>query len=222
MSEKLEPLLNCPFCGNEPKVRRTVEEYPAEGEQPAGEYEVHVAICCDTCGFEVGDEYLSTATENWNRRSSLAAVPEELRVPGEVSMLREELIPERLQRAIDVEASAPPHVKADPLGWLLDVESSMGCYIITEDGKPDRINSLVSAVGVNGWRLVAQVAAVALARALAPVPQAGWRLVPEEPTEDMVDAGVIATQGPTLGDRVVTAYRAMIAAAPAKPPTGDE
>jgi Lar family restriction alleviation protein len=62
-------LLPCPFCGKDPVVRRLVEEYPADDKHPAGEYEVHVTICCDGCGFEIGEEYKADAIAAWNRRS---------------------------------------------------------------------------------------------------------------------------------------------------------
>lgn len=68
MSQSKHKLHPCPFCGNGPVVRRTVEEYAAEGESPAGEYECWVSICCDTCGIEMGAEYLSEAAELWERR----------------------------------------------------------------------------------------------------------------------------------------------------------
>lgn len=61
-------LLPCPFCGEVPLVRRSTEEYPAEGDLPAGEYEIGVQICCDHCGIEQCDEYRADAIAAWNRR----------------------------------------------------------------------------------------------------------------------------------------------------------
>jgi len=42
----------------------------------------------------------------------------------------------------------------------------------------------------------------------------GWKLVPKEATEVMIDAGVAAEWGGTLGSRVANCYRAMLAASP--------
>jgi Lar family restriction alleviation protein len=64
-----EPL-PCPFCGGPAVVRKSMQEYPAEGEHPAGEYEAWVTIACDTCGIEIGDEYRVEAIAAWNRRSA--------------------------------------------------------------------------------------------------------------------------------------------------------
>lgn len=81
----------CPFCGTQPKTRITMEEYPAEGDSPAGEYDAWYNICCDECGIEVGAEYRSEALENWNKRkapeklfSSYADVPEPLPMEAEI------------------------------------------------------------------------------------------------------------------------------------------
>jgi Lar family restriction alleviation protein len=62
--------LPCPFCGGPAVVRRLMQEYPADGEHPAGEYEAWVTIACDTCGIEIGGEYRSEAIAAWNRRSA--------------------------------------------------------------------------------------------------------------------------------------------------------
>lgn len=58
----------CPFCGSEAKLRKLVEEYPADGVHPAGEYEAWFQVCCDNCGIEIGEEYRSDAIEAWNKR----------------------------------------------------------------------------------------------------------------------------------------------------------
>ena len=63
----------CPFCGNAPVVRRSVEEYAANAEGAdgeAGEYECWVNVCCHTCGIEIGAEYRSEALELWNARKA--------------------------------------------------------------------------------------------------------------------------------------------------------
>lgn len=81
----------CPFCGKAPTVRRTVDQYEAEGDSPAGEYESWVSICCDTCGIAMGAEYLSEATELWEKRTppeqfftSFDDVPEPLPMQAEI------------------------------------------------------------------------------------------------------------------------------------------
>jgi len=42
----------------------------------------------------------------------------------------------------------------------------------------------------------------------------GWKVVPVEPTDDMVDAGQSAKRGADDEDRVCNIYHAMLAAAP--------
>lgn len=64
-AEKLRP---CPFCGDHPVVRRIMEEYPADGTHPAGEYEARVTIDCNTCGVSLSEEYRSEAVALWNNR----------------------------------------------------------------------------------------------------------------------------------------------------------
>lgn len=71
MSDELKP---CPFCGGNPATRRIVEEYGADAEGPAGEYDAHFQIDCDTCGISIGGEHRSEATEAWNRRAPQPAV----------------------------------------------------------------------------------------------------------------------------------------------------
>lgn len=63
-------LANCPFCGNAPVIRRTMQDYPADDVHPAGQYEAAVHVCCGTCGFELVEEYQSEAIAAWNRRAS--------------------------------------------------------------------------------------------------------------------------------------------------------
>ncbi|TPM53232.1 hypothetical protein FJ959_22125 [Mesorhizobium sp. B2-2-4] len=48
----------------------------------------------------------------------------------------------------------------------------------------------------------------------------GWRIVPVEPTEAMINAGVSEAHGKTWGDIVANCHRAMLSAAPAPPATG--
>lgn len=64
-------ILGCPFCGGKPVVRKIVEEYPAEGNDPAGEYDAHYEINCDPCGFGLGEEYRDDVIAAWNRRAPL-------------------------------------------------------------------------------------------------------------------------------------------------------
>ena len=64
-----DDIASCPFCGDPPVVRRTVQEYPADGEHPAGEYDARVTIDCDTCGISMGEEYRDDAIAAWNRRT---------------------------------------------------------------------------------------------------------------------------------------------------------
>ena len=66
---KHTPLACCPFCGKAPTVRRTVEEYDADEQSPAGEYDAHYHIQCDTCGIEQSEEYRDEAIALWNRRA---------------------------------------------------------------------------------------------------------------------------------------------------------
>jgi len=51
--------------------------------------------------------------------------------------------------------------------------------------------------------------------------KAAMVLVPREATEEMIDAGVTADHGSTLGDRVENCYRAMLAAAPSTTGMGE-
>ena len=60
----------CPFCGNAPVIRRTMQDYPSDDVHPAGQYEAAVHVCCDTCGFELVEEYQSEAIAAWNRRAT--------------------------------------------------------------------------------------------------------------------------------------------------------
>lgn len=62
---------------------------------------------------------------------------------------------------------------------------------------------------------LAEISLAALATPPAPSSQEGWKLVPVEPTEEMIEAGDRFMEGLSrLGD----AYEAMIAAAPAPEP----
>ena len=64
-----ETLLGCPFCGTQPNLRRSVEEYPADEDGPAGEFDVQTSVDCDECGISVSAEYRDEAIEAWNRRT---------------------------------------------------------------------------------------------------------------------------------------------------------
>lgn len=123
MSDTLKP---CPFCGSPPVLRKMVEEYPADADHPAGEYEAWFHIACDQCGFDLGDEYRSGAIAAWNRRASLREV--EARKPQEwVSV--DERMPEPGTECIvwcrEVVPGFGPYAKIDtwdeqreaPVGW---------------------------------------------------------------------------------------------------------
>jgi len=69
-------LAPCPFCGGKPALRRIVEEYEADSDGPAGEFDARFMICCDTCGIETGEEYRTEAIEAWNRRAAPALPPD--------------------------------------------------------------------------------------------------------------------------------------------------
>lgn len=79
-------LTPCPFCGGKPVLRRIVEEYEADSDGPAGEFDARFMICCDTCGIETGEEYRTEAISAWNRR----AVPS---LPQDVAKLIAEYRP---------------------------------------------------------------------------------------------------------------------------------
>lgn len=64
----------CPFCGSAPTIRRCMEEYPPDNEQPGGEYELGVIICCTSCGIEIEQEYRSESVKAWNKRTSHTAL----------------------------------------------------------------------------------------------------------------------------------------------------
>ncbi len=61
-------LKSCPFCGNKPAIRRCVEEYEADEQHPAGEYDAWFFIECDHCAIKIGEEYRSEAIKLWNTR----------------------------------------------------------------------------------------------------------------------------------------------------------
>ena len=63
-------LANCPFCGDAPVIRRTMQDYPADDVHPAGQYEAAVHVCCVTCGFELVEECQSEVIAAWNRRAT--------------------------------------------------------------------------------------------------------------------------------------------------------
>ena len=65
---KKQALKACPFCGHKPIVRRIVEEYEADADGPAGEWDAAFSIDCDTCGISVSEEYREDAISNWNNR----------------------------------------------------------------------------------------------------------------------------------------------------------
>lgn len=67
--EARETLKSCPFCDCEAVMRRTVREYGAGADGPAGEYDEWFAIHCDGCGINVGEEYREEAVSAWNRRA---------------------------------------------------------------------------------------------------------------------------------------------------------
>lgn len=64
--DKIKP---CPFCGKPPARRRIVEEYDADADGPAGEFDAWHNIECDNCGITVGEEYRSDAIAKWNSRA---------------------------------------------------------------------------------------------------------------------------------------------------------
>lgn len=73
-AERNDFYIPCPFCGGLPVMRKDVEEYPADGEHAAGEYEACHMLCCDTCGIKLVDEYRDDVVAAWNDR---AILPEE-------------------------------------------------------------------------------------------------------------------------------------------------
>lgn len=70
VQKPVEFIRPCPFCGTHPKMRITMEEYPADGVHPAGEYDAWYNLACDECGIEIGAEYRSEALDNWNKRQA--------------------------------------------------------------------------------------------------------------------------------------------------------
>ena len=64
----MNDLKNCPFCGKRPTFRRSVIEYEADRDGPAGEYDEGFSISCHECGFEIADEYRSDVIKTWNSR----------------------------------------------------------------------------------------------------------------------------------------------------------
>lgn len=67
---KASNLLDCPFCGKRPTFRRSVIEYEAGLEGPAGEYDEGYSVSCHECGFEIANEYRGDLFETWNTRIS--------------------------------------------------------------------------------------------------------------------------------------------------------
>jgi hypothetical protein len=57
----------CPFCGEEPAHRETIERY--QDDDVPGNFSCRHSIDCDTCGFGIGDEYEREAIAAWNRRA---------------------------------------------------------------------------------------------------------------------------------------------------------
>jgi len=72
-SELMTDLKPCPFCGWTAVLRKSLEEYPADGEHPAGDFEVWTHIDCDMCGIELGSKYREDAIAAWNRRTPVTA-----------------------------------------------------------------------------------------------------------------------------------------------------
>lgn len=72
MADTLEAsnLLDCPFCGKRPTFRRSVIEYEAGPDGPAGEYDEGFTVSCHECGFEIANEYRDELFETWNTRSN--------------------------------------------------------------------------------------------------------------------------------------------------------
>jgi len=98
-----ETLLGCPFCGTQPNLRRSVEEYPADNDGPAGEFDVQTSVDCDECGISVSAEYRDEAIEAWNRRTpSLPASAEggEATHRHKAQASTSEEMVERLRRAL--------------------------------------------------------------------------------------------------------------------------
>lgn len=69
-------LLPCPFCGEQPAHRETVEHYAADGKHPAGTFTSQHHIACDHCGVERSEEYFADAIAAWNRRPAPAGEDE--------------------------------------------------------------------------------------------------------------------------------------------------
>lgn len=73
-AERDDFCIPCPFCGGEPVMRKTVEEFPADGQHPAGECETYHQLCCDNCGIRLEGEYRDELISEWNNR---VVLPEE-------------------------------------------------------------------------------------------------------------------------------------------------
>jgi hypothetical protein len=103
-AERNDDFDDCPFCGGTPTMRKTVEEYPADDQYPAGECETWYHLRCDGCGIELEDEYRDELVSKWNSRAF--TVPELIRDYRLVEVLLEkgrvddalELLQDRINR----------------------------------------------------------------------------------------------------------------------------
>lgn len=166
----------CPFCGDHPVLRKTVEEYAADDKHPAGEYEAWYQLCCDTCGFEIGDEYRDELISKWNSRAF--TIPELVRDYRLVEALLEkgrvddalDLIRDRIRRndgRIDsqgmVDVLEERRRQIDDEGWTVEHDDehaggqmarAAACYAISASSEPNDISA--AAIVDSSWPWAAE------------------------------------------------------------------
>ncbi|MBP2290764.1 Lar family restriction alleviation protein [Azospirillum rugosum] len=185
----------CPFCGPQTDDGKRIVLLE---EREADGFVRGYTVRCDNCGVEHSDEYEHEAIAAWNRRASStapAASVTEAELSAGVRALMLHKFGSDAEVMFDIPADAPQHA------------------IDAVKARLEEARREVSVV-------------LSAARAVAPavVPD-GWKLVPVEPTPEIVTAmgdvldSADADGEPCWHTEAERAYRAALSAAPASPTT---